>query len=240
MQRVRQFVRKLRSDKMMSGQSFVELAFIVPLLLIMLVGVVEIAFAMFAYMTTVDLTREAARFASVRDYRVQDVVAPDDNPSDNCESGDSVQDCACGDQLLDFYRDTACFFTDPSLNSFLEFTADKYDDVVISVLTITDNVVTDRHPNPIWSLNGDNWKKDCHGNVVRTDPFFTDALVESKFVPNATDDRGLVIVEAYICYDLILPLPLISDYIGSPYRIHAYTVMPDSEAIPTPTAIPSP
>jgi len=240
MRRVQQIIQKLRSDKMMSGQSFVELSFIVPLLLIMLVGMVEIAFAMFAYMTAVDLTREAARFASVRDYHVQDIVAPDDDPGDSCEPGDPDQKCACGDSVLHYYYDTACFFTDPTLNSFLEFTADKYDDVVISVLTVTDNNVTDRHPNPIWTLNGDNWKKDCHGNVVREDPFFSDDLVESKFAANAADDRGLVIVEAYICYDLILPLPLISDYIGSPYRIHAYTVMPDSEAIPTPTPIPSP
>ncbi len=59
---------KLKRIKEHSGQSLVELAIILPLLLLMLAGMVEVAFGMFAYLTALDLTREAARFASVRDY----------------------------------------------------------------------------------------------------------------------------------------------------------------------------
>jgi hypothetical protein len=211
----------------MSGQSFVELAIILPLILVMMVGMVEVAFGMFAYMTALDLTREAARFASMRDYHAADVVDPSGLP-----------DSACIDTVLHYYYDTACFFVDPSLNPFLEFNAAKYDDVVVSVLTVTDNNVTDRHPDPVWSLNGSNWQLDCEGNTVRTEPFFTDDLVESKFISGAPNDRGLVIVEAYVCYDMLLSIPFISGFIPSPFRLHAYTVMPAAEAIPTPTPIP--
>ena len=224
---------KFRTRVQSSGQSFVELTIILPLLLLMLIGMVEVAFTMFAYMTALDLSREAARFASTRDFNFEDV----DTGNTICD-GLTVQECACEDTFLHYYRDTACFYTDPTLNPFFDFDPAKYDDVVVSVLTIADNTVHARHPDPVWSLNGDNWTKDCQGNVVRSEPFFTDAIIASDFVTEAPDDRGLVIVESYICYDLILPIPLLSDFIKSPFRIHAYTIMPASEAIPTPTPIP--
>jgi hypothetical protein len=60
------------------------------------------------------------------------------------------------------------------------------------------------------------------------------------FVANAPEDRGLVLVEGYYCYDLLLDLPIFAQIVPSPFRIHAYTIMPASEAIPTPTPIPPP
>jgi hypothetical protein len=152
--------------------------------------------------------------------------------------------------VLHYYYDTACFLTDPDLNPFLEFNAAKYDDMVITVFTVTNNHVSDRHPGPgdtpagpdpgYWSLWNDNWTKDCQGNVIGTTPFFDNATFESFFVPNAPTERGVVTVEVYVCYDLIMHLPFISNFIASPFRLHAYTVMPAPEALPTPTSIPSP
>ena len=51
------------------GQSLVEFAVMVPLLILLLLGVVEVVLFVGAYINLVDLTREAARFASVRDYK---------------------------------------------------------------------------------------------------------------------------------------------------------------------------
>jgi hypothetical protein len=76
--------------------------------------------------------------------------------------------------------------------------------------------------------------------VVNTTPYFTNAVLESDFVPSAPSERGIVVIEAYVCYDMIMNLPFISNFIPSPFRIHTYTVMPAPEAIPTPTSIPSP
>jgi hypothetical protein len=220
------FIRKFNSRKKTAGQSFIELAIMIPLLLFMLTGLVEIAFVMFTYMTVTDLTREAARFASIRDYR--ELVL------------DSTPAAACTDNSLHYFYDTACFFTDPKLNSSIDFRANKFDDVVITVFTIANNHVTNRHPSSgYWSLYSDNWKKDCQGNVVTNTPFFSNARIESDFLPNAPTDRGLVVVEAYVCQKLILNLPLVTQFLTDPYRIHVYTVMPAPEGLPTPTPIPT-
>jgi len=236
-------IDKIKRMRDHSGQSLVELALILPLLLLMLAGMVEVAFGMFAYMTALDLTREAARFVSVRDYHElgsTNSLHPTDYVLD--------PDAACQDSALHYYYDAACFFIDPDLNSFLEFDEDKYDDVVITVFTVAGNVVTDRHPGPSdapagpdpghWSLFDDNWQKDCQGNVVETEPTFTNEEVENMFVNTAPKAKGLVLVEGFICYDQMIYIPIISEFIGSPFRIHTYTFMPAPEAIPTPTPIP--
>ncbi len=49
------------------GQSFLELALVLPILLLMLMGLVEVAIYIGRYLDALDLTREAARFASIRD-----------------------------------------------------------------------------------------------------------------------------------------------------------------------------
>ena len=217
------------------GQSLVELSLIIPLIILMLVGMIEVGFLVFNYLNALDLTREAARFASTRDYR-------------NATPGSSTMaDCTDGD--LDFYKDTACFFIDPSLNPNLPLNESRYDDATISVFTVVSGTiatVSDRWPKPpidtntdgVWSLYGDNWTRDCQGNTILTEPFFTDEEVEALFLSSAPKAKGLVLVEVYICYDQMIYVPFISEYIGSPFRIHTYSFMPAPEAIPTPTPIP--
>jgi hypothetical protein len=229
-------LKRLRS---FSGQSFIELAILFPLVLITLAGMVEVAFAMFIYLTTLDLTREAARFASTRDYNVLSVV-PSCTDKEGNPSSDPIV-CSCTDDLLHYFYDTACFFTDDALNPFLKLRADKFDDVVITVYTVAGNHVTDHHPDSgYWSLYNDNWQKDCKGNVVRTTPFLSDAFIESRFVTSAPADMGIVAVEVWYCYDMILNFPFLYGFIPSPFRFHAYTIFPAPEAIPTPTPIISP
>lgn len=218
-----------------AGQSLVELALIIPLILIMLVGMIEVGFLVFNYLNALDLTREAARFASVRDY--------------NMSTPGQATTVDCSDQVLDYYKDTACFFIDPSLNPDLNFDPAKYDDVTISVFTVVSGTVasiSDRWPKSpidpdgdgVWSQYNNNWKKDCQGNDIHSQPLFTEADVENKFLASAPKAKGLVLVEAHICYDQLIYIPIISDFIGSPFRIHTYTFMPAPEAIPTPTPIP--
>ncbi len=217
------------------GQSLVELALIIPLILIMLVGMIEVGFLVFNYLNALDLTREAARFASVRDY--------------NTSTTGSATSADCTDNLLDYYKDTACFFIDPSLNPNIPLDPNRYDDVTISVFTVvsgTTATISDRWPQApidtdgdgVWSQYNNNWTKDCQGNVIHSQPIYTNADVEAKFLSSAPKSKGLVLVEAHICYDQLIYIPILSDYIGSPFRIHTYTFMPAPEAIPTPTPIP--
>jgi hypothetical protein len=213
------------------GQSFVELALIIPVLLIVLAGMVELSFFIFTYLNALDLTREAARFASTRDYHIA--------------TGNPATPAECTNSTLDYYNDTSCFFTDPNLNPYIPISNTLYSDVTISVFVVSGDVVTDRYPDDgdgQWSLYGDNWQKDCHGNTVRTVPFFTNAQMNAMFAsnPDAPENKGVVMVEVYYCYNQILALPLLTDILPTPIRMHAFTLMPDPEAIPTPTAISSP
>lgn len=215
-----------------SGQTYVELALLVPLLLVMLAGLVEVGFVVFAYLNLLDLTREASRFASVRDFQV-------------ATSGDaSLAECA--NNTLDYYKDTACFFIDPELNPYIPMTNTHYSDVVTTVFTVSSSGTISstaiiRHPDSDgWSLYGDNWQKDCDGNTVLNEPFFTDDEILDKFISGAPNNRGYVLVEAYVCVDQMLHFPILSEVIPSPFRLHAYSMMPAPEAIPTPTDIPSP
>lgn len=108
----------ITSQKMPRGQSLVELSLIVPHILIMLVGMIEVGFLIFNYLNAMDLTREAARFASTRNF--QNATPGTIGPSD------------CTDTVLDYYKDTACFFVDPSLNPNMPLDASRYDDATIS------------------------------------------------------------------------------------------------------------
>ena len=168
----------LKHSSRTRGQSFVELALILPVLLLMLLGLVEVAFFMSKYLDGLDLTREAARFASIRDPF--SAAAHD-------------YDCFTAN-MFDFFWDTSCIFSPPEpykaaeptnlancpnpaplggnqwcngLNKYLSFNP-ATDDVVITVFSIAENntilrtypfggseVVTDEHGNPsyYWALS---------------------------------------------------------------------------------------
>jgi hypothetical protein len=230
---------RIKFRGLVKGQSFVELALVIPILVLLLAGVVEIAFLYFSYMSALDLTREAARFASARDYRMLEAPTV------------GLPMSACQDASLHYYYDTSCFFIDPEINSSLEISSTDYADVAISVFTVTGNQVTNRWPDNAdgvfslyqTSIGGNmvpNWKLDCSGNIARTEPFMTNAQLEAMFQPDAPTEKGFVLVEVYYCYHHKIGLPFLTMAIPNPMRMHAYTIMPAAEAIPTPTPIVNP
>jgi hypothetical protein len=235
--------------KLKKAQSFVELALILPILIMILLGVVEISFMVSQYLDLLDLTREAARFASVRDPF--DSTTPD-------------YDCRVGTPFF-FYYDTACVFSppdgsascianDPFCNGVNPFVAldPAVDDVVISVFSVSDAggtyEVKDAWPEPngYWALSNisdplhpkNNWTKDCQGNVVRTEPYYTIDTVTERLNSDANTphSKGFVAVELYYCYHQVLKLALV---FPDPLRLHAYTLMSLPAAAPTPTPRPS-
>lgn len=229
-------MKKRDGLKFQNGQSFVELALVIPVLLMLIAGLVEIGFYYYSYMTALELTREAARFASKRDPFTLD--AP----------GSGLPAAACSDDDLHFYFDTACIAIDTGFNPNLPLDSNR-DDITVSVFTVAGNVVTNRWPadgDGVWSLSTasdtwggtESWTKDCDGNVVRTQPFMTNAEIQTMFQSGAPTERGLVMVELWYCYEQVLGLPILSDFIPDPIRMHVYTLMPSFEAIPTPTPIP--
>ncbi|MFN7037658.1 MAG: TadE/TadG family type IV pilus assembly protein, partial [Bellilinea sp.] len=231
-----QRIRRSRLWREGRAQSFVELALVLPVLIIMLLGVVEVAIFIGRYLDILDLTREAARFASVRDPF--QYAPPTTWPAgQNCNAAQNParpvgvdfyninERCmTCSDpQYFHFYYTTACIFSPPAgsdtcrtndpfcngLNPYVTFNP-ATDDVVISVYTVSNRTVThvwprdDVWPNTgYWALsdhdedtnhNG-NWRTDCRGNIVRSQPYYTRDRVIKKFAAENVDIIALLGVD---------------------------------------------
>ena len=226
------------------GQSFVELAIVLPLLLFLLIAFVEVGAIVYTYLSMLDVAREAARFASEHDPAVLEGPGAGGY---------------CEDDELHFYQDSACVIVGAGFNPDLELDP-AMDDVTISVFTIDDNIVTDRLPNDgdgVWSLYAENWTKNCDGTLNSTTPFFQDAEVSAivnlptptigagtptpsagTAYPSGNPDKGTVLVEVYHCHEQLLNLPLLSSLLPNPVPLHAYAFMPAPAVAPTPTPLP--
>lgn len=237
----------------------------------MLLGLVEVAIFIGRYLDVLDLTREAARFASVRDpfsyvepasppagqlcRAPQDPMRPIgadfSNVNDRCMT--------CTDpNFYHFYYSSACIFSPPEgsevcrvndpfcngLNPYIQLNMDT-DDVVISVYTVSSRTVsTVWPPAGYWALSdhhesgaGDNWKRNCQGEVVRSEPYYTrDRIIAALNDSVGPSSKGFVAVELYYCYEQVLNLPLFTQFVPNPIQIHAYTLMslPASQPSATP------
>ena len=117
--------------------------------------------------------------------------------------------------------------------------------MVISIFTVSGNSVSNVWPSPngFWALSNHdadtthnaNWQLDCEGNTVRTEPYYTQARVNTALSADAPPSKGFVAVEFYYCYEQALNIPVMSQFLPNPMRIHAYTLMPLPAAQPTPT-----
>ena len=232
-----------------SGQSLLELALILPILLLILTGVVEISFFVGRYLDVLDLTREAARFASARDPQIPEMIL-------GITPGD--MDCSTPD-LFNFYYDTACIFSPPAgspecdnpdfcngLNSYLHLNPET-DDVMISVYTITNHTVSNLWPDVgYWALsendgivgNDGNWQRNCQGDTTRSTGHFNEGVINAMLDAASPNTKAFVAVEFFYCYEQVLNLPVFTDFVPNPIQVHAYTIMPLPEGEPTPTPIP--
>ena len=267
------------------GQSLIELALVLPVMILLLLGIAETAMFMGRYLDLLDLTREAAREASRDDpFALEPGVAA---PTTLTGTTACTSDATLSAQE-NFYYKAACFFSPPppvapatcnaggqspnfcsGFNRYVDFDI-RTDDVLISVYTINQssaNRVTDVWPNATtspghaeyWALSndgnaggkmtyidsggntqtvaGNTWQKDCQGNATGATPHFTRSVLETQVNGtdlNAPDLRGYVGVEVYYCYHQILGIPLFTNFVPNPMRIHAYTLMPLPNAQPTP------
>lgn len=257
---VQKFQNFLRTGKE-KAQSFVELAIVLPIILLILLGMVEVAFFISRYLDVMDLTREAARFASIRDPELSKAWVS------------NLYDCQ-NQTPFNFYYHTACIFSPPSnsaacpaasrfcngLNP-LVYLDPAVDDVVIEVFGVQGpaaaggDPVVNEYTKPgnstttgYWAFsdhdevdtthNG-NWKKDCDGNLISgATPHYTPATIVPELVAGSPLNKGFVGVEFYYCYHQVLNIPIANWFIPDPMRIHAYSLMPLPAAQPTPTPVP--
>lgn len=217
----------LRSEH---GQSMVELALALPILLLVLAGTLEVGKYFNDYLTLLDSTREAARFAADQDYTQHD----------------ATPDWTCG--TSDFYQEAACLVIQNMHG--LTFDPAK-DDIVISVIQIRDGRVRRRYPrsgDPYHTNGGgrDNGWSYCRNVAPNLTPAVACTPAASIFKKQAVQDRvdqdptgstmpptAWVLVEVYHLHNqflgLIPPgLPILPQQV----MMHAYTIMTVPSAIP--------
>ena len=254
---------QLLRDNRQKAQSFVELAIVLPILLLILLGLVEVSFFIARYLDVMDLTREAARFASIRDPQLGE---------DAADWVSNLYDCQ-NPTPFNFYYHTACVFSPPQ-NSPMCPAASRFcnglnplvyldpavDDVVIKIFTIEGSTnVTHVYPEPDESLdtgywafsdhdevdtthNG-NWQRGCdpsNSTIVNTETYYTETSVQNELITGSPLNKGFIGIEFYYCYHQVLDLPIANWFIPNPMRIHAYTLMPLPAAQPYPTQTPGP
>jgi|GEM_PF-514977 len=260
------------------GQSYLELALVLPILFIMLLGLIEVAFYISSYLNALDLTREAARFASVRD------PFGGLGPSSYTEPSSATYQATDCQHSTDFYFATACNFAPPCLsdgsnshfcggvNTYLPTNLTTTDDIVISIATVSNlssdgttltstSQTTNQWPYPktYWAYSEDvlgkatgtgNWTKDCSNipQQITNHPYYSNSQINTVLTqfpvsvggtPQVVSIKGFVGVELYYCYSQVLGIPIITNFIPNPLRVHVYTLMPNPASQPTDTPAPA-
>ncbi len=244
-------ILKVMQRKRTRGQSLIEIALILPLILMLLTGLVEFGFGLNEYLGIQDATRNAARFASDGAYNERDNIM-------------SCQKTSTSEATKDFYRQTACLVNQElrqerplvhmndngTPNDFSDDYLDPAhgDDIVVSAFGILAGTgVATRFPTEYgeqgWSYSLDLTTSlgTPHRNASSQ---FTSAELNTYWLNTdqhsglTTPSTGLILVEVFYNYDQKLKLPWITAFIPDPIPFHFYTIMTLSSAEPTPTPMP--
>lgn len=201
--------RTRKRDKKSRGQSLVEFTVLLPILIMMLSGLIEFGFMLNYYLDLIDAARESARFAANDDpIRKADGTYLDPNPAFYTRAQQVVLDSV-------------------TLGSGAQITLDPAsDDIVVSAFSLMDGAVDQRFPNG-WGENG----LDLNGNHTSE---FTSADITAR-LDAAAPATGMVLVEIFYDYHMVLALPWITMFVPDTITLHAYTMMPNVNVEPTPT-----
>lgn len=212
--RITLFSRKTGKNKT-KGQSLVELALTLPLLLLLLSGLVEFGFMLNYYLSLVDGSREVARLFSNFDPI-----------EENSFYGSAVDQVRVVLEPKDV--------NDTSRKIHFQNDSDHPDDIIISVYSVSGGTATllpvdPGHEKYVGNPNPYHWSNNQVSRLDATE-------VTSRLVGSAPDS-GVLTVEIFYHYDQVLNLPWL-EALPDPFLLYAYTVMPLSSAEPTPTPIP--
>lgn len=215
---------KMNSIKKTKGQSFIELALVFMVLMMLLAGVVELGNLINLYLDIIDATREAARYANaVSLYKI--------DPITHAKSiGEDVYNKSA--QVAWATLNPACTLLLPTKPGAVNCPPNEMkidfdpatDDIVISILSY-DGASLLRFPAVGWSRFGN------HTSTV------TDTEILSD-LDSTAPNTGLVLVEVFYAYNQLLGLPFFTDVLPDPIPVHAYSIMPYPGAEPTPTPLP--
>lgn len=217
------FLRRLpliRSIRSARGQSLVEFTILLPVLLIMISGLIEFGFMLNYYLDVIDAAREAARWGAGDDPVHIDNTATWIDPNTNfygrvCTVANNSIDVGSGGQID----------LDPAT-----------DDIVVSAFSVSGGAVARRFPGSGAGVAGPQSGWSCMrvlGAAGRNSQF-TSAQVQALLNP-AAPNTGVVMVEMWYDYHMILGLPWITAFVPDPVTLYAYSMMPNANVEPTPT-----
>jgi hypothetical protein len=203
----------VRSKQGFKGQSFMELAIVVGVLLTLLLGMVEMAFLLNTYITVVDASRQGARFASTKDpYDLDDYA-------DLNEFYIAVRAAVEGKHVIDILSTDlgalSPIMLDPAM-----------DDVIISFVSIDETGAWTRTPASGYHA----YTNGLHATKV------TDAEIQASITANpalSPAGSGMIIVEIFYACSiangcLIQIFPILPPSI----EIYTYTIMPMASVKP--------
>ncbi len=218
LQKVFSFLRKAEAPRRLkkrksTGQSMVEFALLLPVLLMLFSGMIEFGFMLNTYLSLLDATRQGARlYSNSNPFRLDiatDTLVDDPNFSPTVALA-----------VVDILAPAA----DPNARQIvMDVTRD---DVLVSVLRVSVDDDThaisliERFPmgSPFYSL------------YANQETAYLDEDIENFMTQNETTpvEAGILIVEVYYGYHGILKLPWIEPFMNdeNPVMLHAATIMP--------------
>ncbi len=220
------------------GQSLVELALVLALLMFMVVAIIEYGFMLNNYLVLMDAARDAARQGSLADpFMAADpsqldpnfYARPDTNnpvsPTNPPGISDLVEN-SLNSALPSKKAPNSPDCVPPAPNA-PGCALDKADgdDIIISFYSVDNGVPT------LFPYAGGYSRYGNH--TTRFSTADVQALLNAS-APGA----GVLVVEIYYNYHQILNLPIFSNVVPNPLLLYTYAIMPLSGAEPTPTAIP--
>nr|HID14134.1 hypothetical protein [Anaerolineae bacterium] len=167
------------------GQSMLEMAILLPALILLIAGMVEVGAYAVSYLTLLDATREAARFGAsldpeltsqhpfdMRDGPDADTLPDNPFPDVRTMTPDQLLDVCMHGETTNFYYEVACltFQNMPTGTLRLE----EGDDIVITVIGTKDGQIAHRWPLTPTHANPNDWGYHFRGaNDGDTNPTCT-------------------------------------------------------------------
>jgi len=209
------------------GQSFIELALVFMVLMLIFAGVVELGNLINVYLDVIDAGREAARNGNTYDFfNIDESTVPP-----TVTVGDLVFNEAAkiawntmNTNCQGILQDRDVQLIPPACNMRIPFDP-LNDDIVVSVISYDGSSLT-RFPD------GNGWSR--FNNAVST---VSNAEILTH-LDGATPRTGMIMVEVFYSYHQLLGMPFFTTVIPDPIPVHTYSIMPYPLADPTPIPIP--
>jgi len=222
-----------RKARKSPGQSMVEFAITLPVIILLFAGLVEFGFMLNYYLSLLDATRNSARFYANstpfedgHDLLPQDCTCTDTAlcPNDTKTGNPDSTDADCFSTLTDFFHGAANLIleelepSDPLDTTRKIILNPATDDIIVTVFA-----VSGPSAGSIVAYPSDG---GFHIPGYHTIPSrFSRAEIASHLI-GGTPNTGIVLVEVFYNYHQNLAIPWLAPFLPNPTVLYAYSMMP--------------